>query len=211
MINLGPTSDRQRVEVVVGDNFLHGQVMPGGYWQVGLLNTEPGGGGFERKLEIAKDLLHVPGHLGLRDGLQGGGDVLRQPDVLEDDPEGFAHHKRIGMKVKKARSLVTNQGHFGLPDVPTGEADIDCSPEASLGLLPVEVVVDELHLPAQLPQGGGHEVGPHQAVARDHLARLFLRTGPENKAGAPLLGQERSQAAVTDGGLDTENHRAALT
>ena len=99
MINLGPTSDRQRVEVVVVDNFLHGQVMPGGNREVGLLYTEPGGGGFERKLQIVQDLLHVPLHLFLRDSLQGGGDVLRQPHVLEDGPEGFAHHKRIGMKV----------------------------------------------------------------------------------------------------------------
>ena len=103
------------------------------------------------------------------------------------------------------------QRHFSLPDVPTSEADIDCSPEASLRRLPVEVVVDELHLPAQLPEGGGHEVGAHQAVAGDHLASLFLRAGPEYETWAPLLGQERSQAAVTDGGLDTENHRAALT
>ena len=71
--------------------------------------------------------------------------------MLEDTAELLAHLHGIRMKVHKAGSLVADQGQLGAGEVAGGKGDPDSRDELLLGLLPVEVAVDQLAYPAKLP------------------------------------------------------------
>ena len=108
--HLWPAADGERVKVVVLDELLHGEVVAGGGGDLVLLAPEPRVESLEG--EGAGHPVHVGLHLLLGDGVQGGGDVLGEPHVLEHDAEGLAHQEGVGVEVSEARGLVTYQRHL---------------------------------------------------------------------------------------------------
>ena len=72
--------------------------------------------------------------------------------MLEDTAEGFAHHKRVGMEVDEAGGLVAHQGELGELDVLGGKGHVDGQVQLGRSQGPVQVGVDQLAGPTQLPE-----------------------------------------------------------
>ena len=184
---LRPAPDGERVEVVVGDQSLHGEVVAGGGAQLPRLHPEPGLPGLEGELEVCGDVLHVRVDLLLGDGVEGGGDVLGEADMLEHHAERLAHEEGVGVEVGEARGLVTYQrhlatqaptivmppcllpGHLGELHVAGGEGHTDGPLEAEGGPGPVQVVIHHGHVAAQLPAHSTRLTS--HIVYRRHLTR----------------------------------------
>jgi hypothetical protein len=93
---------------------------------------------------------HIHIHLGLFNGVEGGIDVLCEPDVLEHAAEGLAHHEGVGVEVQEAGRLVADQPELGQLDGSGGEGDVDGGGHLGLGSSPVQVPVHQLTSAAQL-------------------------------------------------------------
>ncbi len=91
-------------------------------------------------------------HLGLRDSLEAGVNVLGEADMLKHDAEGLAHHEGIGMEVEEAGGLVADNGELGSLDRLGGEGHMEGGGQLGLCPRPVQVSVHQLTCSAKLPR-----------------------------------------------------------